>query len=239
MKKSLLITLCLLMSGCGSKRDPQIELIQDMMQSPAIKAQDYDEDRPGSLAMKRPPEGAIPRGHIPYNIETSEEAEDLLDNPLPESYEVLRRGQKMYYIYCGVCHGMTGGGDGPVAEKTMLKPPSLVNAKIKGWQDGGIYHLMTAGRGLMGSFASQIPNEADRWALVHFIRRLQAHADEEPSEIEEQEATKETEDDGSESEDVTNLEEDATENTENEVEETAGDEESVEPGNATETEDGQ
>ena len=168
----------LLIGGCGSKRDPQIELIQDMMQSPAIEPQDYDEKKPGSFAMRRPPEGAIPKGHNPYDIKTSEEAEQLLFNPLHGDFETLQRGQKMYYIYCGVCHGATGIGDGPVAAKTVLKPPSLVNQKIKDWADGGIYHMIVVGRGLMGSFASQIPNEEDRWALVHFIRRLQAHAEE-------------------------------------------------------------
>lgn len=178
--KVLVIVLVILIGGCGSKRDPQIELIQDMMQSPAIKAQDYDEK--GALKMEKPPEGTIPKGHIPYpeDIATSEEAEELFQNPLPADHDaVLLTGQKMYYTYCGVCHGMTGMGDGPVAEKTMLKPPSLVNAKIKGWKDGGLYHIITAGRGLMGSFAAQIPDEADRWALIHFIRRLQAYADEE------------------------------------------------------------
>ena len=172
----------LLIAGCGPKRKPQVELIQDMMQSPAIEPQDYDESKPGSLAMRNPPEGAIPKGHIPYDIETSEEAERLLFNPLPMNFETLQRGQKMYYIYCGVCHGSTGVGDGPVAAKAILKPPSLVNQKIKDWADGGIYHMIVVGRGLMGSFASQIPNEKDRWALVHFIRRLQVHAKEDTPE---------------------------------------------------------
>ena len=177
------MVLSLTMSGCGPKRKPQIELIQDMMQSPAIEPQDYDEKKPGSLAMRRPPEGAIPKGHIPYDIKTSEKAEQLLFNPLPMNFETLQRGQKMYYIYCGVCHGATGIGDGPVAAKTILKPPSLVNQKIKDWADGGIYHMIVVGRGLMGSFASQIPNEKDRWALVNFIRRLQAHAEEETPKV--------------------------------------------------------
>lgn len=171
--------LSLVMGGCGSKRDPQIELIQDMVQSPAIKPQDYDESKPGSRAMRMPPEGAIPQGHTPYEIKTSQEAEEKVFNSLRNSFEVMQRGQKMYYTYCGVCHGMTGRGDGPVAAKTILKPPSLVNQKMKDWADGGLYHMIVVGRGLMGSFASQIPNEQDRWALVHFIRRLQDYTIEE------------------------------------------------------------
>ena len=192
-KRLLAITALLsVVGGCGSKRDPQIELIQDMVQSPAIKPQDYDESKPGSQAMRMPPEGAIPQGYTPYEVKTSKEAEEQIFNPLHSSFEVLQRGQKMYYTYCGVCHGMTGRGDGPVAAKTILRPPSLVNQKIKDWADGGIYHIIVAGRGLMGSFASQIPNEQDRWALVHFIRRLQDYAIEEetPNTKEDKEETK-------------------------------------------------
>ncbi len=185
--KILILLFMMSFIGCGSKRDPQVELIQDMMQSPAVKPQDYDENKSGSLAMRLPPEGTVPRQQsIPYRyyeIKTSEEAEQKITTPqFDESdFEMLQRGQKMYYIYCGACHGMTGRGDGLVATKTVLTPPSLVNDKIKGWQDGGIYHLITMGRGLMGSFAAQIPNKKDRWALVHFIRRLQEYAEPEDS----------------------------------------------------------
>ena len=59
--------------GC-ERRKPNIELIQDMMQSPAIKAQDYDDDAVAKRAMDLPPEGAVPVGHTPYAIDTPEEA---------------------------------------------------------------------------------------------------------------------------------------------------------------------
>ena len=176
MKKIVLIAIGMTFAaGCGSKKDPQVELIQDMMQQPSIKAQDYDHhgDGDGKMAMRLPPEGTVPKGHKPYTISTSEEAEQKLVNPVELTDEILKRGQQQFYTYCFVCHGALGEGNGPVAEKMLAKPPSLLSEKIRGWKDGGIYHMITSGRGLMGSMASQIPNEEDRWAIVHFIRHLQ------------------------------------------------------------------
>ncbi|MCB0393719.1 MAG: c-type cytochrome [Bdellovibrionales bacterium] len=168
-----ILMACAVLAGCSDKKQPNIELIQDMMDSPAVKAQDYDAEAPGGRAMRLPPEGAVPVGHKPYTLKTSEDAERQLSNPLKPTDDVLYTGQKTYYTYCFVCHGPSGMGDGPVADKTMAKPPSLMSPKIRGWKDGGIFHMITAGRGMMGSFAAQIPNENDRWAVVLFVRHLQ------------------------------------------------------------------
>ena len=175
MRKIIIgLAVLALNTGCGDEKKPQVELIQDMMQQPSIKAQDYKHytDGKGS-AMKLPPEGAIPQGHTPYTIETSEEAEQKLVNPVELTDEVLAQGQMTYYIYCFVCHGETGAGNGPVASKMLISPPSLLTDRMKNWKDGGFFHLITKGRGLMGSYAAQIPDEEDRWAVVHFIRHLQ------------------------------------------------------------------
>ena len=178
MKKFLFISL-LLSFGC-EKRKPNVELIQDMMQSPAIKAQDYDDDSTASRAMSLPPEGAVPVGHTPYEIQTPEEAGLKLKNELLNTDDVLLRGQRGYYIYCWVCHGDVGRGDGPVADKLLLKPPSLLTEKARNYQDGYLYHMIVRGRGFMGSYAAQIPDETDRWAIVNFIRRLQGMTEVEP-----------------------------------------------------------
>ena len=164
----------LLMLGCDSRsRKPNVELIQDMMLSPALEAQELARAEGEGGQPRRPPEGTKPIGFQPYTFSDTVSAEAGLVNPLPMSDEVLYQGQKMYYTYCFVCHGSTGAGDGPVSSYMMVPPPTLLSETVRGWKDGGIYHMIVAGRGLMGSFASQIPNESDRWALVHFVRHLQ------------------------------------------------------------------
>jgi hypothetical protein len=58
----------------------------------------------------------------------------------------------------------------------MLPIPPLTSDKVKAFKDGRIFHIITDGQGLMGSYASQIRNESDRWAIVNYVRTLQRQA---------------------------------------------------------------
>lgn len=166
MRKLFYILVLIGFVGCDHKRsEPNIEIIQDMMLQPAVKAQ-HGEPR-------LPPEGTVPQGFEPYTITDFDVANKTLKNPLLTSKEVLLRGQKLFYTYCEVCHGPQGKGDGPVASKMLLPPPPLVSEKIVSWNDGGIFHLITKGRGLMSGYEAQLPKYEDRWAVVNFVRHLQ------------------------------------------------------------------
>ncbi len=127
---------------------------------------------PGS-SIRVPPEGTVPRNYEPYPYEQGEIdlAGANLKNPLPLTQAVLARGQKEYEIYCMVCHGGLGKGDGPVIPR-MTAPPSLITGASVDWQDGKIFHMITMGRANMSSYAAQI-RPADRWAIVHYVRQLQ------------------------------------------------------------------
>jgi len=168
----LIVATVSLLTAC-ERKEPNIELIQDMMESPAIKAQDYDPTLPDQRANGLPPEGTIPRGFQPYTLTDSIDAERLLVNPVVGRDDLMPRGQKLFQTYCAVCHGPTGHGNGPIIEKWIAPIPSLVSTKIRGWKDGGIYHLIAAGRGLMGSYATQVTNVEDRWLIVNYIRHMQ------------------------------------------------------------------
>ena len=127
---------------------------------------------PGS-GMRVPPAGAVPRGYTPYLYTDSVAAGRELKNPLKASKEVLKRGQDRYNIYCALCHGNTGLGDGSVVPRFPIPVPALAgkNANIASWPDGRVYHLITAGRGAMKSYAAQI-SPRDRWAIIHYLRLL-------------------------------------------------------------------
>jgi mono/diheme cytochrome c family protein len=166
-----------LTTSCGpSGNKPNVELIQDMMESPANKTQEYDDyfsDRPS--AARVPPDNTIPIGFERYrwgaNVElAAKENRNPMSGDFSES--TLKTGQKYYEIHCGVCHGNQGRGEGPVADKMPLKPPSLLTEKIRGWSDGHVYHVITMGQGVMGPYASHIPQKY-RWQVVNYIRQLQ------------------------------------------------------------------
>ncbi len=92
--------------------------------------------------------------------------------PVPVTKELVDRGQERYNIYCIVCHGPVGNGDGMVVRRGYPKPPTYHDDRLRNAPDGHFFDVMTNGWGRMNSYAHQIP-VADRWAIVAYIRALQ------------------------------------------------------------------
>lgn len=98
------------------------------------------------------------------------------------SAETIQRGQQRFNIYCAVCHGITGDGNGMVNQRgnalNLTGQAAWVNAKsfhdptIVAQPEGRIFDTISNGRGGMGPYRAQIPTE-DRWAIVMYIRALQ------------------------------------------------------------------
>ena len=168
-----------LMACSEQHPEPNIELIQDMMESPAIKAQEYDETSPNHSGARVPPENTVPQGFTPYKYGVDvERATKENHNPIAgqDSQEILMTGQKYFETNCMVCHGMHGQGGmtgNSIGEKMALKPPSLLSEKIRDYNDARIYHIISKGQGVMGPYESHIP-QAYRWQVVNYIRHLQA-----------------------------------------------------------------
>lgn len=82
------------------------------------------------------------------------------------------RGEELYNIYCAMCHGYTGAADGTL--KSYLNPPALLTAQARGYSDGYLYGIIRYGRGLMGQYGDKIVRQDERWAVVDYVRSLQA-----------------------------------------------------------------
>lgn len=179
MRSALLILLAaVVLTGCGcsagKSKLTNVEIIQDMMDQPALKAQDYEPGNPQQAASRLPPEGTVPVGFKPYLYHLNPAAaEAALKNPLVGSAEILELGRTKYETYCAVCHGVQGDGKGSVAPKMSIQVPSLINDKARGYNDARLFHIITDGQGVMSSYAYQLVNENDRWAIVNYIRSLQ------------------------------------------------------------------
>jgi mono/diheme cytochrome c family protein len=169
------------LNGCGPKgNQPNVEIIQDMMIQPALKAQDEDPFTHKS-GMRVPPEGTAAQNRevYLYKKEDVEAAAKNLVNPYASnpSPEIMELGKKHYSNFCFVCHGTEGKGDGPVGLKfTGVKPPPLISDKVRGFRDGQIFHIITHGTGVMGSYANHAITFKDRWAIVTYVRKLQRDA---------------------------------------------------------------
>lgn len=167
-----LVSLCV---ACSSADKPAFEYMPDMMDQISVKAQE--------AAPQTAVEGTVARNVdvYPYAADERERAKNALNNPLPRTTEVFARGKKAFEIYCVVCHGHSAEGDGTIVPK-FPRPPSLLSDKIKSWEDGEIFHVISTGQNLMPSYASQtLPEE--RWAITHYLRALQRADDPKPSDV--------------------------------------------------------
>jgi mono/diheme cytochrome c family protein len=174
-KKSLLILLAFTAVGCFNESSPSYQYMPDMYEPVSYEAYgEYDVFTDGQEA-KLPAEGSIPRGWSPYLYEDSQEgyqkAKAELKNPLPYNQEVLAAGGTLYTIYCAVCHGDQGNGQGILVQREkILGIPSYDDAG-RDITEGSVYHVMYYGLNAMGSYASQTSIE-DRWAIDHYVMKL-------------------------------------------------------------------
>ena len=97
---------------------------------------------------------------------------DIEEFPVPVTKELLDRGEQRFKVFCIVCHGPVGNGDGMIVRRGFSKPPSYNDDRLIKAPVGHFFDVMTNGQGKMNSYASQVP-VADRWAIVAYIRALQ------------------------------------------------------------------
>ena len=94
-------------------------------------------------------------------------------SPLDLTQVNLTKGKELYNIYCGICHGTKGNGQGfLVKREKILGIPSFDDIG-RAITEGGIYHTIYYGKNAMGSYANQL-NEEERWQVVSYVLNLKA-----------------------------------------------------------------
>ncbi len=184
----LLTAFCLLTFGCRYD-------MQDQPRYKAFKKSEFFSDNRSSRDL---PEGTVPRGFLRENkafytgkkenadpniqVQTTTDAtgntlvssfpNDITEFPMPVTEAVVNRGEERYRVFCIVCHGPNGEGDGMIVKRGFSQPPTYHDDRLRNAPVGHFFDVMTNGWGKMNSYASQIP-VADRWAIVAYIRTLQ------------------------------------------------------------------
>ncbi len=173
--------------------------MQDQPKSIAYRENTFYKDGTGSRPLV---EGTVPRGFLredrafyfgkkpvaqpapasPQTPPTASSAnsqaglypDDVDTIPMQLTKTDLDRGQERYNIYCSVCHGMTGYGDGMIARRGFNKPSpaNYHQDRLRQAPVGHFFDVMTNGWGAMPAYAQQVSVE-DRWRIVAYIRALQ------------------------------------------------------------------
>src|SRR5262245_3121398 len=98
--------------------------------------------------------------------------DDVDTFPFPITEDTVNRGRQRFDIFCSVCHGKTGHGDGMIVRRGFRRAASFHDDRLRTAPVGHFFDAITNGWGAMPSYAAQIPVQ-DRWAIIAYIRALQ------------------------------------------------------------------
>lgn len=180
---TLLLVVTSLMVSCFDESKPNYQYMPNMYKPVGYETYGEYEVFPDEQEAMLPVEGSIPRGWKPYDYPNTTEGLTLakaeLKSPIPVTDESLAAGKKLYDIYCAVCHGVKGDGQGILVEREkILGIPSYDDAG-RNITEGGVYHVQMYGLNAMGSYASQT-NELERWQIAQHVMNLKATLKGEP-----------------------------------------------------------
>ena len=105
--------------------------------------------------------------------------DDVDTFPFPITEETMQRGRERFEIFCSVCHGLSGHGDGMIVRRGYRKAASFHDDRLRQAPVGHFFDVITNGWGAMPSYAPQVPVQ-DRWAIIAYIRALQTAEPKEP-----------------------------------------------------------
>ena len=200
MKKLFIITMLvavvLLVQSCSDvKRKPSRVYMPDMAYSVAYET--YADHKTladsGVFYNNRPVAGTVKKGEeVAYHYEILADTTGTYDlsanhkNPLPPMDKAQAvEAERIYLVNCGICHGQKLNGGGPLHVKSdgtdgpyTPAPANFIDPAAGGGKyftmaEGTMFHSITYGKNLMGSYASQVTPK-QRWMIVSYIKSKQA-----------------------------------------------------------------
>ena len=175
---------------------PPIEIFPDMDHQPKVKSQVPSKFFADNRGNRLPVAGTVPIGYeapqskdnpFPdegkYNAVRFSAGTDYLNTgrfgnqwgtgiPVPVTAELMQRGKERYQIFCAVCHGASGGGNGVAGQYGLVAIASYHQDRLRQMADGELYNTIVHGKNTMLGYGANIQLE-DRWAIVAYIRALQ------------------------------------------------------------------
>lgn len=176
-KITLLMVVLISFASCKKDSRPNYQFMPNMYESVGYEAYSEVDFLPENMEAKLPVDGTIARGHDLYEIENTNEGYELakatLTSPLDSTQiDEVRAGQ-LYGIYCGICHGNKGDGQGNLVKREKILGVPAYNDAGRTLTPGSVYHVIYYGRNAMGSYANQL-NEEERWQVVDYVMKLKS-----------------------------------------------------------------
>ena len=171
----LVFILSIGLYSCADPSRPNYQYFPNMYESVGYKTYADSDAFNNGIEAQKPVEGTVARGWEPYDYQDSNEgyeaAKANLVSPLEMTNENRNNGKELYGIYCAVCHGSKGDGQGILmTREKFLGVPSYADRDIT---PGSIYHVLMYGKNAMGSHAGQV-NAKERWQIAQHVMDLRS-----------------------------------------------------------------
>ena len=163
--------------SCKKDRSPNYQFMPNMYEPVGYETYGEYEIFPNEQSALLPVDGTIARGYSLFDYVNTfpdfERAKLELMSPLDSTQIDVAKGKELFNIYCAICHGNKGDGQGTLVKREkILGIPSFDDAG-RAITQGGIYHTIYYGKNAMGSYANQL-NEKERWQVVAYVLNLKA-----------------------------------------------------------------
>ncbi len=173
----IVVVLVVLISFASCKKDsvPNYQYMPNMYQSVGYETYSESNAFPNGIEGQLPPEGTISRGHSLFEYDNTTEgynlAKETLKSPLDSTQVNLDKAKVLFDIYCGICHGVKGDGQGNLVKREKILGVPRYDDVARAINEGSIYHTIYYGKNAMGSYKNQL-NEEERWEVVAYVLEL-------------------------------------------------------------------
>jgi len=177
IKITLLAVVLVSITACNKKSRPNYQYMPNMYESIGYETYQESDAFANGVEAQLPAEGSIPRGYTPFDVENTNEgyeaAKATLKSKLDSTQVNLAQGKALYDIYCGICHGNKGKGQGKLVKREKILGVPSYGDVGRAITEGSVYHTIYYGKNAMGSYANLI-NEEERWQVVAYVMKLKA-----------------------------------------------------------------
>ena len=130
----LVVILFVIASSCADSNSPNYQYMPNMYESVGYETYEEVGFLPEGTEAMSPVENTISRGWQPYEFANDLDGKELARaqlSPLDSlnREDNLAKGKELYDVYCGICHGNQGKGQGWLVQREkILGVPSYADA---------------------------------------------------------------------------------------------------------------
>lgn len=176
----ILVPLAVTMHSCKSDSQPNYQFMPNMYEPVSYETYGEYEIFANEQEAKLPAPHSVSRGEVPFDFDDTTEgyeaAKANLKNPLDSTELGKIETKALFDIYCGICHGTKGDGQGTLVKREKILGVPAYNDPGRNLTEGSVYYTIYYGKNAMGSYANQL-NETERWQVVDYVMQLKAALD--------------------------------------------------------------